>query len=313
MGVVHERGGIGAIIKQAPANNPKSISYDERGGLLRIGLWPEEAQRMLDLRRYHKEIRRGFPDYETGGKTSTAQGFAKTHEVWLYFLEKDESPVGCAELAAAVQNPPTPWLGDDWYARTEAAGYIHPYAPRQYPRMEAMARLLCDAGIIQTERAALHNLQFRSDGHFDKRSGTVAVWFKPSQSLLDNWGHLFAEHYRLCDLFVSGKRVFFRTPSGRLGSKFQGLEADEWVHVAVTWDLATGRSAIYVNGALDGEHQGEPAELPTQGVFHIGGDEHSRQSRRGVYDEFRIYNRPLSAEEVRRLADETIQPPPFEY
>ncbi|MDP7132303.1 MAG: hypothetical protein QF437_17555, partial [Planctomycetota bacterium] len=61
------------------------------------------------------------------------------------------------DLAETIDHPPVPWLGDRWYAGTEAAGHFHPYDPERFPRLEAAARLLCDAGIIQTERAKLHN------------------------------------------------------------------------------------------------------------------------------------------------------------
>lgn len=153
----HDDGGLCVVLRHARENNPKSFTYDTGEGLLRVGLYPREAKRLLDVRRYHKRISAGHPDHETGTNPSTAQGFAKTHEVWLLALRPGEAAERCRELTHAVDHPPVPWLGSDWYAGTEAAGYIHPYDPEKYPKLEAAARLLCDVGIILTERARLHN------------------------------------------------------------------------------------------------------------------------------------------------------------
>ncbi|MDP6116751.1 MAG: hypothetical protein QGG53_33225, partial [Planctomycetota bacterium] len=148
---------LAVFIKQAAENNPKSISFDPRSGLLRVGLYPSETKRLLDVRRYNKKISRGYPDYETGSETSTAQGFAKTHDIWLRGGHWQDTAETYRDLAETIDHPPVPWLGDRWYAGTEAAGHFHPYDPERFPRLEAAARLLCDAGIIQTERAKLHN------------------------------------------------------------------------------------------------------------------------------------------------------------
>lgn len=165
----------------------------------------------------------------------------------------------------------------------------------------------------QISGPARGSLQFMSEGNFNPQAGTVAMWFKPSQVLLDHWGHLFAEHYRSWDLFVLNRRFRLNTPAGRVNGKFQDIRAGEWLHVAATWDLKNGRFALYVNGKLDNELLGKAADASPQGVFHVGGDEHARQSRRGVYDELRIYNRPLSPEEIRNLAETEIEAPPFDY
>ena len=80
------------------------------------------------------------------------------------------------------------------------------------------------------------------------------------------------------------------------------LLTNNWNHVVATYDNATHSSNIYVNGVLKGSAaagsfyygtSNQPMYFPTQ---YSGG-----YNNNGTFDEFRIYNRSLSADEVKEL------------
>jgi len=81
-----------------------------------------------------------------------------------------------------------------------------------------------------------------------------------------------------------------RGRSGRLG---------EWYHFAGTFDGKTLR--VYINGELEGEKEiGQPI-APSDLELWIGADDYGRPTDffPGVIDEVRIYNRALSADEIK--------------
>jgi hypothetical protein len=82
-----------------------------------------------------------------------------------------------------------------------------------------------------------------------------------------------------------------------------GFKAGEWHHVAVTWQnfdtgRKDGRSALYVDGKLVGEIRDRSLatdwDLDETGIY-IG------VNYLGLLDELALFNRPLTAEEVRQL------------
>ena len=73
------------------------------------------------------------------------------------------------------------------------------------------------------------------------------------------------------------------------------LQTNKWYHVVVVWDGSLMRS--YVNGALDlvDDSSGTIASGPDINLMIS----HQSSSFNGIIDEVRIYNRALSAEEIR--------------
>jgi hypothetical protein len=96
--------------------------------------------------------------------------------------------------------------------------------------------------------------------------------------------------------------INFRSP--------QSLELGKWHHVAMTIDAGTGLLSLYVDGVLVNTGTGVPK--PYEDVVYIG--------RRivtgtgfpmsGAVDEVRIYDRALSAQEIREISGFTDPQPP---
>jgi len=77
------------------------------------------------------------------------------------------------------------------------------------------------------------------------------------------------------------------------------LALNEWTHLAATFDGTAMR--MYVNGGLvDSQPQTAPLS-PTTGTLQIGADGYPGEFFEGRIDDVRIYNRALSASEVRQL------------
>lgn len=148
----------------------------------------------------------------------------------------------------------------------------------------------------------------------DLTSFSVATWVRIES--LNNWSRIFD--------FGSGtmNNIFLTPLSGnnnlRLGIKNGGaeqlvnaptaLKTQEWVHVAVVFQWSTwyntGTGRIYVDGALVAETSGmtqNPSMFPLMTQNYIAKSQYPDPTLNGAVDEFKIYNRALSDEEVLQL------------
>lgn len=77
---------------------------------------------------------------------------------------------------------------------------------------------------------------------------------------------------------------------------------DKWTHIAGTYDSATGKSKIYVNGELRNMTIGGGL-LSRDWLARAGiGDHKAGRPLMGFIDEFRIYNYALTKAEIETLA-----------
>jgi hypothetical protein len=75
------------------------------------------------------------------------------------------------------------------------------------------------------------------------------------------------------------------------------LSQNKWTYLAVTYDGATLR--LYVNASQVAARTISATILKSTGVLHIGGDSVWSEWFKGLIDEVRVYNRPLSAGEIQ--------------
>lgn len=77
---------------------------------------------------------------------------------------------------------------------------------------------------------------------------------------------------------------------------------DKWTHIAGTYDSATGKAKIYVNGELRNMTIGEGL-LSRDWLSRAGiGDHKAARPLMGFIDEFRIYNYALPKAEIEALS-----------
>lgn len=92
------------------------------------------------------------------------------------------------------------------------------------------------------------------------------------------------------------------------GSKFK--QTSEWQHLALTWDGGAyfGKLRLYIDGKLDDPYEvvgvagfGSVITNATKFIVGQGSKDRGNSSWGGLIDEFRIYNRELSAEDIQSL------------
>ncbi len=154
-------------------------------------------------------------------------------------------------------------------------------------------------------------------------AATIAFWFKP------NWDGSNTETYRLFDASTGG--IYFMIGKGKaVGNRettfgfyledasdadFQDWEvpatnaipsAGEWYHLAATWDFDAGVAKFHINGEEVGNVLGL-GQFPTLNLnpkigFNVGTNYNAAHNGAdGIIDEFAIYARALTAEEIQEV------------
>lgn len=104
---------------------------------------------------------------------------------------------------------------------------------------------------------------------------------------------------------ITGNRVEFAIHGSNSDQysdfMFGSSTLNQWHHIAVTYDSATGKIQFYIDGKLDAVRQYDVPRPVTVGPAWIGGWNRESRWYRGSLDDIRIYNRVLSAPEIQIL------------
>jgi len=145
--------------------------------------------------------------------------------------------------------------------------------------------------------------------------GTMEFWFKPSWNGDDGVGHtLFDASYGSKYFFLdkdsnNNLRWFLEDASDRdmqLVVDGTFFKQEEWYHITVTWKYeSSGPHEIYVNGEKLGSRTYSLGNKPTlysnpRIGFYTVDYLASKRGADGVIDEFRIYNKTLSQDEIKQ-------------
>ena len=136
--------------------------------------------------------------------------------------------------------------------------------------------------------------------------GSICLWFRPTSlynynSILDN--SVEANDW---EMWVYGSGEF----AGRIQTGYvRGfwMEAMTWYHIAMTWRVNPENpdlieQLLYIDGQLVASNQSEWVD-PGSTVY-LGGGHSGNDDCNGTFDDFRIYDRPLTAEEIQQLASQ---------
>jgi len=85
------------------------------------------------------------------------------------------------------------------------------------------------------------------------------------------------------------------------------MEAQTWYHIAMSWHPKPNNPDVieqwlYINGELVASNESDWVD-PGSTVF-LGGGHSGNEDCNGVFDVFRIYDRPITIEEVQQLASQ---------
>ena len=148
-----------------------------------------------------------------------------------------------------------------------------------------------------------------SDGNIDKQLGTVCLWVKPQWAGDLYQNHVFVQEdlpfekgancLRLWHWCVGLARFDVRDEGDRyINSPVKTWQAEEWHHLAATWDVAQG-IALYIDGAKAATRHFEYEPKPSREII-LGGIP-TGDDALAAFDDFRIYDRPLAPDQIRRV------------
>lgn len=191
-----------------------------------------------------------------------------------------------------------------------------------------LAKVTCDAGEYPGGKAGralriapqTSAIVFPAAGNLPRAAGTVAFWHRPAWTPTDRseaapGGRTMFSAPRFTVMWQKKPQVmFFMT--GDVVRPADGYQWDysvapriawpsgEWRHIAVTWDKATGRKQVYLDGALAAEGT---TDRITGGAWD-GNDTAGLALRDapGDYDELAIWDRPLDAADVGALYGDPV-------
>jgi len=131
---------------------------------------------------------------------------------------------------------------------------------------------------------------------------TIAAWIKPATT---SGVHFImskrnAWNINNIELYENGDGVIFIIHDGSNNDDIavaSVLTADTWSHIVATFDRSYMR--IYVDGVEEGTPEARPEAILTNADSLIIGAHKTGQRFNGAIDEVRIYNRALSADEIR--------------
>jgi hypothetical protein len=154
---------------------------------------------------------------------------------------------------------------------------------------------------------------------------TIAMWVKPDQLTTHSYSSLYS-----CNGSESGDISLRFKDDGTLefaacgnsggnvsaevansiydrfeehaGTHLRDAYRGYWIHLAVVYDSTTGTAAFYVNGQPNVRRTFSTALPASFAGGQIGGWDGGSRNFDGIIDEFRIYDRALSAEQVEELA-----------
>jgi hypothetical protein len=140
---------------------------------------------------------------------------------------------------------------------------------------------------------------------------TLAVWVnidtvpQMDDALFDtdDWGR-GSLHFAFTQSGAARLNVSGSEPSAA-NTAFTAADIGSWVHIAVTYDSVTGTTRWYRNGRPDGDRAvgaGAVIDLSGGGTGSNIGSFNMKRHFDGKLDDFRIYARALSGDEVRALA-----------
>jgi hypothetical protein len=150
------------------------------------------------------------------------------------------------------------------------------------------------------------NMAYYFDGINDVITTSQAYFANNNQLSVSLWvrapGSVSTHYYIMCSdfgVFQSGAEVGLAISLPSTNNAAGAITFGQWYHLAGTYDGNTIRA--YINGSLSEETHwpgniSDPNRVLTFGLFN-------NQFWQGTLDEVRIYNRVLTAAEIRQLYD----------
>jgi hypothetical protein len=127
---------------------------------------------------------------------------------------------------------------------------------------------------------------------------TLQSWVYPAQRQTE-WRDVISRETSGGQAALSLPAVSATAPAGEgwVVKEKARLVPGRWSHLATTYDGRVQR--MYVNGKLVASRPLARSKLAESGALHVGGSPIWGDRFKGKIDEVRVYNRALTAEEIR--------------
>lgn len=144
---------------------------------------------------------------------------------------------------------------------------------------------------------------------------TFSLWVRPEE-IQESTAFMFSANNGLgINYYGSSKNVTIHYPGYSTWAYNPGMEAkaNEWTHLALTSDISTEQIILYVNGVpynYTSANSGYKAKTVEFDKITLGWLDRWWSGRwyEGKIDEFRFYNRALSADEIRLTMHHPVEP-----
>ncbi len=267
---------------------------------------------------YRDGVRIGFPPTPTFDDANVRPGASYTYEVSAYDAAGNESPRSTSLVVAVAQPPPGTdllgyWKFDEGQGITATDSSAYGHHGTIFGATWAPGKI----GQALVFDGTNDYVQIPRDPSLDNLQGlTMAAWIYPRQD----------KHWHVLDKGDGDKRLYSeginRTLDGRV--RYSGTHAyvkspnntillNEWQHIAMTWSRATDTTRLYHNGvevtyAMQDIGTGTP-QNDNDYPFTIGarGALGPVTFLNGLLDDLHLYNRPLTAQEIRDLHTSSAQ------
>jgi len=154
---------------------------------------------------------------------------------------------------------------------------------------------------LKFDSAKTQKIEIQDSDSFAKitTAVTMAAWVNPAN--FSAWFSFGVKGDITYGMFLSSSvnvRMHYSDGS-TLDTPANTIKANEWTFVVGTYDGKTVK--IYLNGELKAELNASAAIPASVSTFVVGGTQESRDGFMGMIDEYRLYNRGVTADEVKVL------------
>lgn len=146
-------------------------------------------------------------------------------------------------------------------------------------------------------------------------SFTISVWVKTTQVYgsagdrgYEGVGIVYADQpgqsTDTIPIALNGSVAGFMTSDGQQDTTIHStspISTGSFVHVAATYDHATGIKRLYVNGSQQATETVVPTSHNARGFLVLGANDFDSRYFSGLLDDFQFYTKPLNAAEVAYL------------
>lgn len=141
---------------------------------------------------------------------------------------------------------------------------------------------------------------------------TLEAWIY-FRSYSGSWNVIIDKDYDQYGLYVRSSGVINLYMIGNFGTiSLDGntvMNTDTWYHTAATYDSATGKARVYVNGHLDGEISGLAGTLnKSDGPLRIGDDFSNDTAFDGLIGEVRVWHIARDSSQLQQTMNTLLGP-----